>query len=309
MSTSPSATLPRFAFLTPRALPPASKIDGRVAVLDVAFASEGGGASFEKTTLPFIKGLGGRLAAWVDHHDHDRHVDYKDDPRFVLTTKAQHGACPELVTPEVVRAAGPVDTVAMHLDLDGLYSGAKWVLGGVEPYPGADDDARAVDTRRGEPGPIATRIDRALRARFRDETLKHRVIQYLVSHAKSPVLWTEIEEAAREIDPLLDESKRLAERYQIIQGVAYVESGGRPYDKTELLLLGQERSPAAVVRDSGALTIAADFESGLDFVKMFDLGGGMPTRVTVPEARHAEVMSKLAAAVAARARPPGAERA
>ena len=305
MPSSPSVTLPRFAFLTPRVLPPASKIEGRVAVLDVAFASEGGGASFERTTLPFIKGLGGRLAAWVDHHDHDRHVDYKDDPRFVLTTKAEHGACPELVTPEVVRAAGPVDTVGMHLDLDGLYSGAKWVLGGVEPYPGADDDARAVDTRRGEPGPIGTRIDRALRARFRDETLKHRVIQYLVSHAKSQVLWTEIEEAAREIDPLLDESKRLADRYQMIDGVAYVESGGRPYDKTELLLIGQERSPVAVVRDSGALTIAADFESGLDFVKMFDLGGGMPTRVTVPEARHAEVMSKLAAAVAARARPPG----
>ncbi|HVY40637.1 MAG TPA: hypothetical protein VHM31_22015 [Polyangia bacterium] len=303
---SPPSTLPRFAFLTPRTLPPASKIEGRVAVLDVAFASEGGGAGFEKTTLPFIRGLGSRLAAWVDHHDHDRHVDYKDDPRFVLTTKAEHGACPELVTPEVVERAGPVDTVAMHLDLDGLYSGAKWVLGGVEPYEGADDDARAIDTRRGQPGPIAARIDRALRARFRDETLKHRVIQFLLAHAKSPVLWQEIEDAAREIDPLLDESKRLAERYEMIDGIAYVESAGRPYDKTELLLIGQERSPVAVVRDSGALTIAADFESGLDFVKMFDLGGGMPTRVTVPEARRAEVMSKLAAALAARAgRPAG----
>jgi len=275
-----------------------------VAVLDIAFASEGGGASFEKTTLPFIKGLGARLAAWVDHHDHDRHVDYKDDPRFVLTTKAEHGACPELVTPDVVRAAGPVDTVAMHLDLDGIYSGAKWVLGGVEPYEGADADARAVDTRRGTPGPIAARIDRALRARFRDETLKHRVIQYLVARTKAPVLWGEIEEAAREIDPLLDEAKRLAEHYQIIDGVAYVEAGGRPYDKTELLLIGQERAPIAVVRDSGSLAIAADFESGLDFVKMFDLGGGMPTRVTIPEARRAEIMAKLAAAVAARARPP-----
>jgi hypothetical protein len=301
---SPSPTLPRFAFLTPRTLPPASKIEGRVAVLDVAFASEGGGASFEKTTLPFIRGLGPRLAAWVDHHDHDRHVDYADDPRFVLTTKAQHGACPELVTPEVVRAAGPVDTVAMHLDLDGLYSGAKWVLGGVEPYEGADADARAIDTRRGEPGPIAARIDRALRARFRDETLKHRVIQYLVAHAKSPVLWQEIEDAAREIDPLLDESKRLAAHYQIIDGVAFVEAGGRPYDKTELLLIGQERAEVAVVRDSGSLTIAADFESGLDFVKMFDMGGGMPTRVTIPEARRAEVMAKLAAAVAARSGRP-----
>src|SRR3954447_6112740 len=124
--TAPS--LPRFAFLTPRVLPPADQLAGRVAVLDIAFASEGGGAGFEKTTLPFIRGLGSRLAAWVDHHDHDRHVDYKDAPRFVLATKAEHGACPELVTPDVVERAGPVDTVAMHLDLDGLYSGAKWVL-------------------------------------------------------------------------------------------------------------------------------------------------------------------------------------
>src|SRR5450631_1162875 len=111
MPSSPSTPLPRFAFLTPRTLPPAAKIEGRVAVLDVAFASEGGGSSFEKTTLPFIRGLGSRLAAWVDHHDHDRHVDYAADPRFVLTTKAQHGACPELVTPEIVKAAGPIDTV------------------------------------------------------------------------------------------------------------------------------------------------------------------------------------------------------
>jgi len=301
MASSPSATLPRFAFLTPRTLPPAAKIEGRAAVLDVAFASEGGGSSFEKTTLPFIRGLGSRLAAWVDHHDHDRHVDYADDPRFVLTTKAQHGACPELVTPEIVKAAGPIDTVAMHLDLDGLYSGAKWVLGGVEPYEGADADARAVDTRRGTPGPIASRIDRALRARFRDQTLKHRVIQYLLARGKAPVLWDEIEEAAREIDPLLDESRRLADSFELRDGVAYVESAGKPYDKTELLLIGQERSPVAVVRDSGALTIAADFDSGLDFVKMFELGGGMPTRVTVPEARRAEVMSKLATAVAGRA--------
>jgi hypothetical protein len=298
----PAPSLPRFAFLTPRVLPPADQLAGRVAVLDIAFASEGGGASFEKTTLPFIRGLGTRLAAWVDHHDHDRHADFVSDPRFVLHTKAEHGACPEIITPEIVRAAGPVDTVAVHLDLDGLYSGAQWVLGGVEPYEGADADARAVDTRRGEPGPIANRIDRALRARFRDETLKHRVIQYLVARTKAPVLWEEIESAAREIDPRLEESKRLAAQYRVVDGVAYVQAGTRPYDKTELLLLGQERAPVSVVHDSGSLTIAADFESGLDFVKLFGLGGGMPTRVTVPEARYDEVMTKLAGEVA-RQRP------
>jgi hypothetical protein len=260
--------------------------------------------SFDKTTLPFIRGLGSRLAAWVDHHDHERHADYVGDPRFILCTKAQHGACPEMVTPEVVRAAGPVDTVGMHLDLDGLYSGAKWVLGGVEPYDGADADARAVDTRRGEPGPIGARIDRALRARFRDETLKNQVMQYLIARTKAPVLWEEIEAAAREIDPRLDESRRLAAKYRVDGGIAYVEAGGRPYDKTELLLLGQEKAPVAVVKDSGSLTIAADFESGFDFVKMFNLGGGMPTRVTIPEARHAEVLQKVAAEVA-RLRPAG----
>jgi hypothetical protein len=123
------------------------------------------------------------------------------------------------------------------------------------------------------------------------------VIQYLVSRAKAPVLWDEIEQAARLIDPLLDESRRLSDGFRVESGVAYVEAAGKPYDKTELLLLGQARAPVAVVRDSGSLTIAADFESGLDFVKLLDLGGGMPTRVTVPEARYDEVMSKLVALV------------
>jgi hypothetical protein len=294
--TTPAKPTVQFAFLTPRTLPRPETLAGRVAVLDIAFAAEGGGSSFDKVTLPFINGLGSRLAAWVDHHDHERHIDFVRDPRFVLATKAQHGACPEMVTPEVVAHAGPVDTLAVHLDLDGLYAGAKWALGGVEPYPGADDDARAVDTRRGEPGPIAQRIDRALRARFRDTNLKHRVVQYLIARTRAPHHWEEIERAAQMIDPMLEESRRIAERYRVDGQVAYVEArSGAPYDKTELLLLGQQRAAVAVVRDAGSLSIAADFESGLDFVKMFELGGGMPTRVSVPEARLDEVMRKLGA--------------
>jgi hypothetical protein len=287
-------TIPAFVFLTPRSLPRPETLTGRVAVLDIAFAADAGGSSFDKVTLPFINGLGSRLAAWVDHHDHERHVDFVRDRRFILATKAQHGACPEMVTPEVVAHAGPVDTLAVHLDLDGLYAGAKWALAGVEPYPGADVDARAVDTRRGEPGPIAERIDRALRARFRDTNLKHRVVQYLIARTNAPHHWEEIERAAQMIDPLLEESRRIAERYRIDGRVAYVEArSGAPYDKTELLLLGQQRATVAVVRDAGSLSIAADFDSGLDFVKMFELGGGMPTRVSIPEARLDEVMRKL----------------
>ena len=267
-------------------------------MLDIAFASEGGGSSFEKVTLPFIRGLGSRLAAWVDHHDHERHVDFQSDDRFVLAKKAEHGGCPEMITPEIVRRVGPVDIVAMHMDLDGLYSGAKWILGGLPPYEGADEDARAVDTRRGTPSQVASRIDRALRARFRDESLKLRILQFLIARGKAPNHWEEIEAAARLIDPLLDQSRAIAERYRVEGNVAYVEArSSLPYDKTELLLLGQERAKVAIVHDAGSLSIAADFESGLDFVGMFSLGGGMPTRVSIPEARFAEVMQKLSAAV------------
>lgn len=303
--STPAKGNTEFAFLTPRSLPKAETLAGRVAVLDIAFAAEGGGSSFEGITLPFIQGLGSRLAAWIDHHDHERHVDYTGDPRFILSTKAEHGACPEMVTPEVVERAGPVDTVAVHLDLDGLYAGAKWVLGGVEPYPGADDDARAVDTRRGEPGPIATRIDRALRARFRDTNLKHRIVRYLIARTKAPQHWEEIESAARLIDPMLDQARRIAARYRIDGQVAYVEArADAPYDKTELLLLGQQKAVVAVVRDAGSLAIAADFDSGLDFVKLLGLGGGMPTRVSVPESRLDEVLRKLQEATAHLARLP-----
>jgi hypothetical protein len=167
-------------FASPRVLPRPAKLEGRVVVVDVAFAATvGTSVSFEQTTLPFITGLGDRLAAWVDHHDHERHTDYKHDRRFVLATKAQHGACPEMVTPELVRTVGPIDTICAHVDLDGLYAAAKWVMEGVEPYAGADDDARAVDTRVGAPGPIATRVDHALRARFRDDQLKRAVVWWL----------------------------------------------------------------------------------------------------------------------------------
>jgi hypothetical protein len=134
-----------------------------------------------------------------------------------------------------------------------------------------------------------------LRARFRDESLKHRILQYLIARTQAPHHFQEIDAAARLLDPLLEQAQRLAEQYRVEGDVAYVEvKSGLPYDKTELLLLGQKRALIAVVRDAGSLSIAADFESGLDFVKLFNLGGGMPTRVSVPEARRDEVLAKLA---------------
>jgi hypothetical protein len=288
--------MPQLAFGSPRGLPRPAKLTGRVAVLDIAFAAtSGGGVSFEEVTLPFIKGLGDRLAAWVDHHDHERHAEYAGDPRFILATKAQHGACPEMVTPEVVRQAGPVDTILCHVDLDGLYSAAKWVRGGVEPYRGADDDARAVDTRIGQPGPIATKIDRALRARFRDEDLKRRVVHWLVDDMPDGPLGDAIDEAAAEFEARDRGTRTLAARFQVRGRVALVDASGSavPYDKTDLLLAGQALAEVAIVRDSGYLTVAAGFDSGWDFVALLRLDGGMPTRVSVPEARLDELLAAI----------------
>jgi hypothetical protein len=288
--------MPQLVFASPRALPRADKLHGRVVVLDVAFAATiGSTVSFDRVTLPFISALGARLAAWVDHHDHEKHAAFAGDPRFVLATKAQHGACPEMVTPELVRQTGPIDCICTHIDLDGLYAAAKWILGGKQPYPGADDDARAVDTRVGTPGPIAVRIDRALRARSRDDQLKRGVVQFLVGGLPPGVHDQVIAEAAAEFEHRDQVTRELAQRFTIRGRVAVVDTAGSQgaFDKTDLLLAGQARAPVSIVRDSGMLTIAAAFDSGWDFVELFGIGGGMPTRVTIPEQRLDDVIARI----------------
>jgi hypothetical protein len=292
----PSSRLPNLVYSTPRKLPSPASLEGRVAVLDIAFAADGMGTPFEETTGAFIAALGSRLAAWVDHHDHERHAAFRSDPRFTLATKAEHGACPEMITPAMVAEAGPVDTLVTHFDLDGLYAAAKWILGGVEPYPGADEDARAIDTRTGTPGPTAELIDKALRAHFRDAALKHRVVRFLVGGLKDKEHLAVIRQAAEDFDAMAAEARRLAAFYERRGRAVYVDAerlARGSYDKTLLLLEGQARAAVAIVRDSGSITAAAGFESGIDFVKLLGLGGGMPTRVSVPAARLDELLEKL----------------
>ncbi|MBC8073173.1 MAG: hypothetical protein IAG13_32925 [Deltaproteobacteria bacterium] len=293
---------PALVFASPRKLPRAGSLDGRVVVLDIAFAAVGLGKGFEKTTGAFITQLGPRLARWVDHHDHPMHVDFSRDPRFVLATKAEHGACPEMITPRLVEDTGPVDTILCHFDLDGLYSAAKWILGGREPYPGADDDARVVDTRIGVASAEADRIDQALRAHWLDETLKLRVVHYLVHGLGAGIERDSIVAAAADFKRRADAAASLADRFVVEDGIALLEipAGAASFDKTELLLIGQQRAPVSIVVEAGNATIAADFESGLDFVALLDIGGGMPTRVNVPAKRVAESMRLIREALAKR---------
>ncbi len=297
-ATTPGA-MPTLAFGTPRKLPSAASLRGRVVVLDIAFAGAGGGG-FDKVTRKLIDGLGERLRGWIDHHDHERHGDYADDPRFVLRTKAQHGACPEMITPELVERIGPVDTVLCHTDFDGLASAAKWILGGEEPYPGCDADAWSIDTRLGTPSPAAERIDRALRGRPRDEGLFGIIVRHLVGRLADDSLWEPIDAAAAELVPIEKATRRAAQSYRRLSrrgggGVALVDitDGYRRVDKTLLLLIGQEREDVSVVVDRESVSVAARFDSGIDFLKLFDLDGGMPTRVSIPRKRLGAALTAL----------------
>ena len=297
-------------FATPRRLPKVGEARGRVVVVDVAFASEASGGGFEKITRPFIDELGPRLAAWVDHHDHVLHAEYANDPRFVLSTKAEHGACPELIDEALVERIGPVDTIVCHTDFDGIASAAKWLRGGLEPYPGCDDDARAIDTRIGTPSARAQRFDGAIRARGRDHGLLTVILRHLTQGLTDETLWAPIDAAASEFDAQRAEARKIAAGYKRIDlakgwrptpahkpvhDLAYLlvpEKHGR-YDKTELLLLGQQRAPIAVLVDGDTATFAASFESGIDFLARFKLSGGMPTLVSMPAKRLAECLRAL----------------
>jgi hypothetical protein len=282
-------------------------LTGRVVVVDVAFASDASSGGFQKITLPFIEELGPRLVGWVDHHDHVMHANYRGDPRFVLSTKAEHGACPEMITAEVIARMGPVETIVCHTDFDGLCSAAKWLRGGAEPYPGADDDARAIDTRTGTPGSVGMRFDRALRARPRDTALFGIIVRHLASGLGDASLWSAIDDAAAEFGAIEESTRRIATAYAIVdlqpargvpagtRSLAFVEASAHrgKYDKTQLLLLGQERASVSAVLDRDTLTLAAPYGSGVSFLEVLGLSGGMPTLVSIPKTRLREALTKL----------------
>jgi len=293
--TASNLHFPELAFGTPRKLPRPAELTGRVVVLDVAFAGAGE-QGFEKVTLPFITGLGERLRAWVDHHDHEEHARFANDPRFLLTRKSEHGACPELIDSALVSRVGAIDTICCHNDFDGLASAAKWIRGGNEPYPGCDDDARAIDTRLGVPSPAAVSMDRALRARPRDRAQLGLIVRHLVYGLEDDGLRREIEKAALELEPIERETERLAKGYSRIGGgVAAIDITGNraTIDKTLLLLLGQNLEPVSLVVDRDTVNVAARFNSGINFLQLFGLSGGMPTRVSLPRTKLPQILTKL----------------
>jgi len=265
----------------PGSLPPPPE-EGRVAVVDVAFA---GGENFEKSTIPFLEALGERLAIWIDHHEHPvGWARFRDDPRFVLVPNRIAHACPELVTPETVRRAGPVDVVVAHADLDGLLSAVKFLRGGSPPWPEADEDARAADSpgrghRLSERAALLNdALDHAsaeLRTAQR-ESLRQQIVQALAAGERPPALEKRIGELARAHHEALAPVEALAaQAREEARGVLVArvpKALARPVKKALLSQL-EARAPIGVVIEGRAVT-AATFRDDLDLSLCDDLAAG-----------------------------------
>ena len=80
-----------------------------------------------------------------------------------------------------------------------------------------------------------------------------------------------------------------------MRSVAYVDATAHhgKYDRTQLLLIGQERASLAVVVDTDNVTFAARYGSGVSFLELLGLSGGMPTLVSIPRKRLAESLGRL----------------
>jgi hypothetical protein len=111
-------------------------------------------------------------------------------------------------------------------------------------------------------------------------------------------LWQPIDAAGAELLPLEMESRRLARDFDRIEpSIVIVDATNRkgPYDKTLLLLLGQERAKIAVVIDAENVTFAAAFDSGLNFLERFGISGGMPTVVSLHRSKLVGALQSLGA--------------
>jgi hypothetical protein len=266
----------------PSNLPPAP--DGRIAVLDVAFA---GGENFEKITVPFLDTLDGRLAIWIDHHEHP--VGWsrvRGDPRFLLVPNRDAHACPELVTPEVVARAGKVDAIVAHADLDGLLSAVKFLRGGTPPWPEADEDARAVDS----PGRghalssfgqlLVDALDEAagtLRSKGR-ESLRQELVEGLVRAPEPlpPKLRKKLQDLqgahTETLAPVAGLAASAREEARGVLVVRVPKDLGRPVKKALLSRL-EARAPIGVVVEGRAVT-AATFHEDLDLGLVDELTAG-----------------------------------
>ena len=270
----------------PRYLPKPPK--GRTVVLDVAFAA---GKQWQSKTKVFVDALGDKLVRYVDHHEHkEAWPHYQHDPRFVLVPSKIAHACPELITPALVTATGPVDDVVAHADFDGCLSAVKWLCGGREPYAGADEDARAVDSPgRGHAlsecgARYAYALDEAS-ARFeRAEELRflNAVARSLFAGTSDIALDEEIDTLGKAARTAEIDARALAMTNGKAEapGVFVVRLDHKPDNRTRrtLLLTAEEHALVGALFEpdpsGGSWLIAATFDEVLDLAEVEGFEGG-----------------------------------
>ncbi len=256
---------------------------GRVALVDLAFAS---GDAFRTVTEPFIEALGTRLAIWIDHHEHVIGWGlWRHDLRFCLVPSTSAHACPELVTKEVVRAAGAVDVVLAHADFDGLLSAVKFLRGGEAPYAESDEDARAVDSpgrghtlsERGKMISAALDESRATESGAVREALRQAVCAELATrddfslelHGRLSKLAQAHQKRQQRADALGATAKEEAPGVGVIRAPHALEGS----ERKAALRSAEERWAVGVVIEPGKVT-AATFRADLDLAEVpgLDIG-------------------------------------
>jgi hypothetical protein len=140
-------------------------------------------------------------------------------------------------------------------------------------------------------------MDQALRGRQRDDGLKGLIVRFLATGATDAALYKLIAEAAEEVRVMEEQSRELAKRYEVENDIAVCDARNSRvhYDKTVLLLIGQERARVSVVHDDTTVTAAARFDSGINLLEILNVDGGMPTRVSLPANQTATALTKITA--------------
>lgn len=298
---------------SPSHLPKPNK--GRVAVLDVAFAS---GDKFDLVTDPFIGQAGDRLALWCDHHEHPiGWSKYRADPRFVLVPNRDAHACPELVTPEVAARAGAVEHLVIHGDFDGMLTAVKLLRAGAPPYPEADEDARAVDSpgrghalsERGRR--LAYAVDEAVASFSTGERrdFMAAIVWSLVEQSEPAELGARIDQTAHTALAAQEGAYRLAGEHGRLDvpGLYVIRLQGRREGRQRkaMLRFAEEKAPVGVVVEAEGRhcwVTAATFDPRIDLggIALLD-GGRSDYRYAEPKPSGVEpILQALARAVSER---------
>ena len=273
----------------PRHLPPPPP--GNVVVVDVAFAA---GNQFKSKTRPFIEALGDRLVRWIDHHEHPKAWrELADDPRFLLVKNQIAHACPELITPAIVDEAlaerGPIAHICAHCDFDGAISAVKWLLHGREPWPGADEDARAVDSPgRGHKlsargARLAGAMDEVAATRPRAERVRFMttLVDALVAGEESLGLADEIDTLAARAEAAWNAARVQARTGREEQPGVFVVRLETPVDnrtRRNLLLEAETFGRVGAIfepdKEGGHWLTAATFDPAVDLARVKGFSGG-----------------------------------